>query len=299
MQASSVVPATPKMAAVDIAADDHYANPRTTEAAARAKWLREDAVEAATTDADAQGTMLFEAAQRSSVRYVPSLLDGDDIAAVFALGAEMSDELRWINLDHSSAVTYLHRGDMFGQRCPTVKEKLRAAALAAERAMYGTTKRRKLTFRCVELHRSTTNGGLPEKEHYDRGSVVTVDVRLSPGGAFTGGEFRTVEADEAVRGHGAFFARPGDAMAFCSHKRHHVAPVETGERFVLVAEFWTGEARVCGHRCTLRRGFCDRVLLRADEVKTVVTDAFFEFLDADALEALQLLDGDDPPESCE
>ena len=26
-------------------------------------------------------------------------------------------------------------------------------------------------------------------------------------------------------------------MAFASHKRHHVAPVETGERFVLVAEF--------------------------------------------------------------
>ena len=100
-------------------------------------------------------------------------------------------------------------GDMFGQRCPVVKEKLRAAAIAAERALYGNGKRRKLTFRCVELHRSTRNGGLPEKEHYDRGSVVTVDVRLSPEGAFSGGEFRTVEADGTVKGHGASFARAG------------------------------------------------------------------------------------------
>ena len=241
---------------------------------------------------DSRGTLPFAAAQRSAVQYIPSLLDSDDIAAVFALGAEMSDELQWVNFDHSSAVTYLHRGDMFGQRCPVVKEKLRAAAIAAERALYGTAKRRKLTFRCVELHRSTRNGGLPEKEHYDRGSVVTVDVRLSPEGAFSGGEFRTVEADESVKGHGASFARPGNAMAFASHKRHHVAPVETGERFVLVAEFWTGEARVCGHRCTQRRGLCDAMLVRADEAQAVATDCFFALLDADALEAVHSLDDD-------
>ena len=247
--------------------------------------------------ADSHGTMPFRAAQRSSVRYIPSLLDADDIAAVFALGAEMSDELQWVNFDHSSAVTYLHRGDMFGQRCPVVKEKLRAAAIAAERALYGNGKRRKLTFRCVELHRSTRNGGLPEKEHYDRGSVVTVDVRLSPEGEFSGGEFRTVEADGSVKGHGASFARPGDAMAFASHKRHHVAPVETGERFVLVAEFWTGEARVCGHRCTQRRGLCDAMLIRADAAQAVATDCFFALLDADALEAVHSLDGDDSPGS--
>ena len=243
--------------------------------------------------ADSHGTMPFAAAQRSAVQYIPSLLDSDDIAAVFALGAEMSDELQWVNFDHSSAVTYLHRGDMFGQRCPVVKEKLRLAAVAAERALYGTAKRRrKLTFRCVELHRSTRNGGLPEKEHYDRGSVVTVDVRLSPEGAFSGGEFRTVEADESIKGHGASFARPGNAMAFASHKRHHVAPVETGERFVLVAEFWTGEARVCGHRCTQRRGLCDAMLVRADEAQAVATDCFFALLDADALEAVHSLDDD-------
>ena len=230
-------------------------------------------------------------------KYIPSLLDSDDIAAVFALGAEMSDELQWVNFDHSSAVTYLHRGDMFGQRCPVLKEKLRLAAVAAERALYGNGKRRKLTFRCVELHRSTRNGGLPEKEHYDRGSVVTVDVRISPEGAFSGGEFRTVEADESIKGHGASFARPGDAMAFASHKRHHVAPVETGERFVLVAEFWTGEARVCGHRCTQRRGLCDAMLVRADEAQAVATDCFFALLDADALEAVHSLDGDDSPGS--
>ena len=54
------------------------------------------------------GTLPFAAAQRSAVQYIPSLLDSDDIAAVFALGAEMSDELQWVNFDHSSAVTYLH-----------------------------------------------------------------------------------------------------------------------------------------------------------------------------------------------
>ena len=57
--------------------------------------------------ADSHGTMPWKEAQRSAVQYIPSLLDSDDIAAVFALGAEMSAERQWVNFDHSSAVLSL------------------------------------------------------------------------------------------------------------------------------------------------------------------------------------------------
>jgi len=48
----------------------------------------------------------------------------------------------------------------------------------------------------------------------------------------------------------------GDAIVFISHKPHHVAPVESGERRCLVIELWEGEERACAHRCSVRRGSC-------------------------------------------
>ena len=48
----------------------------------------------------------------------------------------------------------------------------------------------------------------------------------------------------------------GDALVFVSHKYHCVAPVESGERRVLVIELWEGDEKACPHRCTERSGTC-------------------------------------------
>ena len=107
-------------------------------------------------------------------------------------------------------------------------------------------------------------------DHYDKGSLVTVDIMLEP--ARRGGEFETVEqptSDEEDGGRAAAIDctacttttkrhpfRVGDALAFVSHKFHRVTPVERGERKVLVVELWAGEERTCGHRCERPHGPC-------------------------------------------
>lgn len=77
---------------------------------------------------------------------------------------------------------------------------------------------------------------------------------LSAAGAFDGGTFRTFECDERYLEYPEF--NQGDAMVFVSHKYHGVAPVTRGIRKVCVVEYWTGEERVCPHRCKRRSGVC-------------------------------------------
>jgi len=110
-----------------------------------------------------------------------------------------------------------------------------------------------LNLRCVEMHTVTKGGSLPDPTHYDKGSLYTIDVLLSSD--FDGGDFVTLEKD------GGFskpkFDSPGTAVLFVSHKYHCVRPVIGGERNVLVIEIWSGDNRVCGHRCETRHGVCD------------------------------------------
>eukprot|EP01047_Picozoa_sp_COSAG01_P055284 COSAG01_NODE_6138_length_3829_cov_4.557105_2_plen_191_part_00 len=75
----------------------------------------------------------------------------------------------------------------------------------------------------------------------------------SPGVDFQGGEFCTTGGDGAAVAHS--FDR-GDCLVFQSHRRHHVTPVTAGRRNVLILEFWKGEERHCGHRCTRHWGAC-------------------------------------------
>ena len=73
-------------------------------------------------------------------------------------------------------------------------------------------------------------------------------------GDYEGGDFLTTEEDGSAARHRPF--ERGDAIVFISHKPHHVAPVESGERRCLVIELWEGEERACAHRCSVRRGSC-------------------------------------------
>mgnify|MGYP006879406300 CR=1 FL=1 len=56
--------------------------------------------------------------------------DQSTLERVDARRARSESQKLYLSIDHSSAVTYLHRGDMFGQRCPVVKEKLKTPRVA-------------------------------------------------------------------------------------------------------------------------------------------------------------------------
>jgi hypothetical protein len=55
--------------------------------------------------------------------------------------------------------------------------------------------------RCTEYHEYNPGGGLLHKHHYDEGSLVTIDVMLSPHGAFQGGELGTCEPGGLMKMH--------------------------------------------------------------------------------------------------
>lgn len=95
--------------------------------------------------------------------------------------------------------------------------------------------------------------GAASPTHFDSGSLVTLDLMLSPAGAFGGGAFTTPETDGTTTVHD--FER-GDAIVFVSHKYHHCLPVTMGLREVLVIELWAGPERKCPHRCLLTKGEC-------------------------------------------
>ena len=115
-----------------------------------------------------------------------------------------------------------------------------------------------VSVRVAEYHRYLVGGGLPARDHYDKGSLVTVGVILLP--AARGGLFQAVEPSRAGRGgvgSKAYSMQVGDAVAFVSHKYHRVSAVAEGERKVLIVELWGGEERMCAHRCELFHGRCD------------------------------------------
>ena len=74
---------------------------------------------------------------------------------------------------------------------------------------------------------------------------------LSNTADFTGGTFETSESDDYLLAHPF---EKGDLLVFLSHKYHRVAPVEAGERHVLVAEIWEGAECTIDGRCESRNG---------------------------------------------
>jgi hypothetical protein len=131
-----------------------------------------------------------------------------------------------------------------------------------------------LRLRCCEYHRMMEGGHLGDIHHHDEGSIITLDIMLTASDSYEGGQLstlerrepvssgrqadtisvgRTGEASEALIRHQF---EQGDALLFVSHKYHCVAPVTKGTRQVLVAEYWWGEQRECGHRCDQHWGEC-------------------------------------------
>jgi hypothetical protein len=102
---------------------------------------------------------------------------------------------------------------------------------------------------------SSVGGGLRNLNHIDAGSLLTLDIMLM--NDFEGGEFYcALSSDNTVPMTNKPFCTTGNALLFCSHKRHTVNPVTAGCRRVCVIEFWEGEERHCGHRCEQQWGCC-------------------------------------------
>lgn len=183
-------------------------------------------------------------------------------------------------------VLYIHTDGWLERLLPELHAKLVAAARRADRENWGLFEGiDEVSVRCAEYHRMATGGSLADPTHYDLGSLVTLDVMLTrPGDDFEGGAFCTREADGSDSRH-AF--GQGDAVAFCSHKPHHVTPVTRGVRQVLVLEFWAGPPRRCPHRCdTPAARACEWTLANSYEKEEEgFGDAFFSLMDMDVVAA--------------
>ena len=221
------------------------------------------------------GEMGLEEAQRTVAVRVPSLLSTAEVAQLFEVYSAVRDKCGLVANKHGNTNTYggdlasgsndwtttfLQTDGHFAAMLPWLRTKLIDAAIAVDRDQgWGLLDRPGVPFavRVAEVHTVGVGGALPDVDHFDHGSLVTIDVMLSDsaGGAFEGGVLSTVESDgETLRPAAPF--EMGDATVFVSHKHHCVTPVTRGTRRVLVCELWNGVERTCAHRCEHHDGEC-------------------------------------------
>lgn len=147
--------------------------------------------------------------------------------------------------------TYLHSDGIFKKRFPELQKRLLKAMFSVDSREWQVLKNRdpsRLNLRTIEFHEYVPPGQLAGETHMDAGSLITMDVYLAePGVDYTGGDLVMREADGSLT---APSLHRGDAVLFISHKYHHVQPIITGKRVVLVTEIWDGPERSCSHRCT-------------------------------------------------
>ena len=207
-----------------------------------------------------------ESAQRTSVVRARGVFSASDIAAVHALQASHARRMGTAGRTEGNTsaayragaweTSYLSTEGLFKERLPQLRDRLVALAHEVDTShewQVLTCATAPVVPRCVELHAVERGGSLPYPEHYDSGSLVTIDVMLSDPSEFEGGEFSTLEADGKMAHHSF---EKGDALVFVSHKYHCVSPVTSGTRHVLVCELWEGEERECAHRCERHTGHC-------------------------------------------
>ena len=264
-------------------------------AAQRCPVVRGEASMAALDEADLPEALVCDAAaQRCPVVRYPRLLSATEVAEIHAFvveeGAACGTARKCADPVTGAAAwetTYLSTDLRFQRRFPALLAKLLDAARRADAAWFGGFARGvAVRPRVVEYHRVRRTGELRHAEHYDSGSVYTVDCMLSqPDEDFAGGDF-AAEGPWAPEGGGRAFEDLGDVIVFASHKRHNVKPVARGERRVLVVEFWRGEERACGHRCERATGAC-----AVRPVSAVIAASLADLAPEDQRSALAFLRG--------
>jgi len=128
---------------------------------------------------------------------------------------------------HMHSKLYLHAKRCFQEQIPEIHDKLLDLIWEADQEHWHILAAHPhLTVRCAEYHEYNPGGGLRQKRHYDEGSLVTIDVMLSPHGAFQGGELGTCEPGGLMKMHN--LDSPGDVAIFPSHKYDSVEGVTKG-----------------------------------------------------------------------
>ena len=182
--------------------------------------------------------------------------DDDDDASGEALAMRLSNAMgeggddAWSEVEdayHSlktHRVTHLHAGDALATEAPVVRARLLRAAFDADAGRcesgggWGLLPGRPVFLRSAEYHDYSRGGGVTEENHRDQGSVLTVSVHLEVSDDGGGGVFATWDGD----GTRTEFRdlRRGDAVIFCSEKRHGVSPLvaDAAVRKSVVLELW-------------------------------------------------------------
>ena len=193
-------------------------------------------------------------AQQTAVVRLPQFFSAEEVGQILALSDSVP--IHRLLRDEQWETRYLHADGRFSAALPLLQEKLLAAAHAVDteqgwNLMHG----RSIGLRLVEMHRVSPSmeSSLLHSTHYDRDSLLTLDLMLQPAAA--GGVFETLEPNGKMRKH-AF--ELGDLLVFVSHKYHCVSGVQEGTRCVMVVELWEGESKRCAHRCDARFGTCER-----------------------------------------
>jgi hypothetical protein len=158
-------------------------------------------------------------AQQLQVVRLPRFLSDDEIALILETASDIrrdgAGEVR-LQSDQEVVEADGHRGEwstiylqtehMFQARLPELHDRIKRAAIAADRANWGVCaaalaaadEGSDVRTRVIELHTVGPTGGLPAAQHFDSGSCVTIDLMLSEPDA--GGAFGTLEAiDGEVR----------------------------------------------------------------------------------------------------
>ena len=169
------------------------------------------------------------AAEAAAPAILPGVLSDAEISEVLRL-ADGCPPDAVVSYGDAHEVRYLHRA---APRSSHLIERLIAAMRASE--ICGGSGGA-LHVRCVELHTYAVGGGLMERGHRDKGSVVSLSALLAaPSG---GGAFTTWDADGGAVEHAL---RPGDAVVFASERTHNVSLVTSGTRQTVVIELWDGD----------------------------------------------------------
>ena len=168
------------------------------------------------------------AAEATAPAILPGVLSDAEISEVLRL-ADGCPPDAVVSYGNAHEVRYLHRA---APRSSHLIERLIAAMRASE--ICGGSAGA-LRVRCIELHSYAVGGGLMERGHRDKGSVISLSALLTaPGG---GGAFTTWDADGGAVEHAL---RPGDAVVFASERTHNVSLVTSGTRQTVVIELWDG-----------------------------------------------------------
>ena len=189
------------------------------------------------------GEMAVSRAQRTAAVRVESCFTLSEVSQLLEAHKQLKDQCGLVTKKHGEAssnwnTTFLQTDGLFASELPKLRQRIldTAAAVDAEQqwGLLSSCATDTYALRVVELHTVGPGGSLPERKHYDEGSLVTIDVMLSPQEDFDGGQLQTLETDGEM--HDAVFSQ-GDATVFVSHKYHSVTPVTRGKRQVRAALF--------------------------------------------------------------